>query len=70
MKYEQIIHTLPRLLTARQAEDYLATPTMLALLIDEHGLRPVEQRKGMTVYDRTDIDLTLEKMKRAKRKVA
>lgn len=70
MKYHQIIHTLPRLLTAAEAQDYVAGPTMLAVLATDHGLEPVTQRKGLTVYDRTEIDLAVERLKKAVRKKA
>ena len=69
-KYHQIIHTLPRLLNAAEAEDYVAGPTMMTILAKEHGLSPVTQRKGLTVYDRTEIDLAVEKLKQSNRRKA
>ena len=67
VKYGDVIATLPRLLTARDAEDYVATPPMLGELRDAWGLAPIEQRRGMTIYDRHDIDASIERMKLAAR---
>lgn len=63
MKYQSIIASLPRLLSARDAEDYVAGPTILADLRANFGLSPVEQRKGLTIYDRNDIDDAIERKK-------
>lgn len=70
MKYHQVIFTLPRLLSAAESEDYVAGPTILEVLRTVHGLKPAEQRKGLTVYDRQEIDLAIEKMKKSNRKAA
>lgn len=63
VKYSQVIALLPRLLSARDAEDYVCGPTMLADLREHWGLKPLEQRKGLTVYDRHDIDRAIEQKK-------
>lgn len=65
MKYSDAMAKVPRLLISRDAEDYVATPTMLKDLVDNYGLRPLTQGKRMTVYDRLDIDeaITRKKLK-------
>ena len=67
-KYHQIIHTLPRLLTAAETLDYVAGATVMGLLTNDHGLKPVVKRNGLCVYDRTEIDHAVEKLKQAARR--
>lgn len=59
MRYHAIIHMLPRLLRADEACDYVGGPTMLR----ELNVAPTAQRKGLTVYDRQDLDRAIEKLK-------
>lgn len=59
MKYHAIIHMLPRLLRAEEACDYVGGPTMLR----ELGVEPTTKRKGLTLYDRQDLDRAIEKLK-------
>src|SRR5688500_1209372 len=63
MKYASIIPTLPRLLRAQDASDYVAGETVLAELRERYGVRPVVQKKGLTAYDRYDLDRAIEAMK-------
>jgi hypothetical protein len=66
MKYCDIMASLPRLLRAEDAEDYVAGPTVLADLRERFGLRAIVQQKKLTVYDRHDIDLAIENLKQAR----
>lgn len=61
--YSSIIATLPRLMSARDTEDYVCGSTMLEQLVSQWGLRPIEKRKTLTVYDRVDVDLAIERKK-------
>lgn len=61
MKYHNIIAMLPRLLDAEAAADYVGGPKMLADL----GVKPIVQKKGMTRYDRTELDRAIDKLKLA-----
>lgn len=65
MKYLSIIEQIPRLLNARDAEDYVAGPTMLAELQNKWGLKPIDKRHRLTTYDRHDIDMAIERKKLA-----
>lgn len=58
--YSAIIALLPRLLRSEHAEDYVGGSTMLK----ELGVKPVEKRKGLTLYDRFDLDAAIELRKR------
>ena len=59
MKYHQVIVQLPRLLRAEEAADYVGGVTMLK----ELGVSPISKRKGCTLYDRTDLDQAIDKLK-------
>ena len=63
MKYSEVIAQIPRLLQAKDAVDYCAGQTVLNDLQSKHGLKPIRKAKGLTVYDRNDIDDCIEKMK-------
>lgn len=66
MKYSSIIAQIPRLLNGRDAEDYVAGPTMLEDLRERWGLKVFDQRPRLTTYDRLEIDAAIER-KKAKR---
>jgi hypothetical protein len=66
VKYCDIMASLPRLLRAEDAEDYVAGPTVLADLRERYGLKPTIQQKKLTVYDRHDIDLAIENLKQTR----
>lgn len=61
MKYSEIIAQAPRLLQARDAEDYCAGATMLAELCERWGLKPFEKRARFCVYDRLAIDAAIDR---------
>lgn len=61
MKYHAIINLLPRMLGAAEARDYVGGQTMLR----ELSVKPTVQRKGLTLYDRQDLDRAIEKIKLA-----
>lgn len=65
MKYTSIIASLPRLLRADDAADYCAGATVLAELCARFGVKPVVRKKGLTAYDRRDLDAAIEQMKGA-----
>lgn len=61
--YSSIIASLPRLFNGRDAEDYVAGPTMLEDLRKNWGLKPIDSRPRLTTYDRNDIDAAIERKK-------
>ncbi len=66
MKYSDIMATLPRLLRSRDAADYVAGEAVLVDLSENHGLKPIIQKKGVTAYDRHDLDAAIERLKKSK----
>lgn len=62
MKYSHIMEMLPRLLRSEEAEDYVGGDVMLR----ELGVRPLKQRKGLTIYDRVDLDKAIDNLKAQK----
>ena len=59
MKYHAVISMLPRLLRAEEAADYVGGETMLR----ELAVPPTCKRKGLTVYDRLELDRAIEALK-------
>jgi hypothetical protein len=50
-------------MSARDTEDYVCGSVMLEQLQKEWGLRPIEKRNRLVVYDRVDVDLAIERKK-------
>lgn len=63
MKYASLMAAVPRILNARDAEDYVCGPTILKLLCEKWGLKPFLRLNKLTAYDRNDIDLAIDRLK-------
>lgn len=64
MNFSTVMSSAPRLLNARDSEDYVCGTTMLKQFVERWGLRPIEKGKRLTVYDRFDIDAVIERKER------
>ena len=51
-----IVAAWPRFLSPELATDYVGGPTILAALKRQELVSPRVQRKGLTVYDRVELD--------------
>jgi hypothetical protein len=63
MKYSSVIASLPRNLRLEDACDYVAGETLLRRLERAGWLKPTVKEKGMTAYDRQDLDRCIERAK-------
>lgn len=57
------MNLLPRGLRSRDAEDYVGGATVLSELTRRWRLQPFMRQKGITVYDRHEIDAALDKQR-------
>jgi hypothetical protein len=53
----------PRMMSSEEATAYAGGPTIFADLLKKKLLKPREQRKGLTRYDRLDVDGALDAWK-------
>jgi ribosomal protein S19E (S16A) len=63
MKYSAVIASLPRNLRLEDACDYVAGETLLRRLERAGWLKPTVKEKGVTAYDRQDLDRCIERAK-------
>lgn len=59
-----LIAAWPRMLPPELAQEYVGGPTMLGLLLEKKLVRAkVRRRKGLTLYDRHELDAACDALK-------